>query len=740
MAKTGEALASGMELLKAGKFEDAEQAFLGVLAGDEQSVHARFALGIACYQMGKLVDAERYLAATIARNPHFLPAYNILGLVYKAMGLPDRGMATLRRVLQINPGYVDAIYNLALMLQESGAREAAIASYRRVIELSPDFLRAHANLGLLLRASGDLPSAHRHLTLVASSAPQDASAALNHALVLTDLARYTEAIVAGTRAVQLDPENFGAWEALGNAQRLGGDASGAVVSLQRAHALQPASDELQYELGLAQLAAGEPHAGRETLSAVAHSRPEWLKVQFSRDLALPLVYESDQQITDANAGFSRAIGAIEARLETDTRWSVPEAVAAVSGYAPFYLHYQGLDNTRLQQRFGKIVGKIAKHAWPQFSDPVDWKPLDHGGRLRVGFVSAYLRHHSVGHFFGNWICKLDRQKFETFVWYTGEASDNLSEKIRASASHFWHASFDSSTLAETIHASRLDVLIYLDVGMHPHSQLPAALHLAPIQCATFGHPVTTGIDSVGYFLSADAAEPENAQQHYSEKLVRLPRFAVCYERPDVSRRSTSSTVAALQHPLLVCAQPMFKLLPHMDRLAARIVKELPNCQLAFFQSLWPRVNDAFVTRIGRALREVGADPGKSLRILPIMPHNEYLGTLVAADVLLDTPGFSGGHSSFDAIAAGAPVVTYRGPMLRGRQTAAMLDIVGLHDFASETDDAYVNNAVRLASDRNLHNKVREQMVSGSASLFSDVGTIRALEEMLMQLARDHARP
>jgi predicted O-linked N-acetylglucosamine transferase (SPINDLY family) len=723
-----------MELLKAGKIAEAEQAFLRVLASDKQSVHARFALGIACYQLGRLEDAARYLTETIALSPQFLPAYNNLGLVYKTMGFPDRGMATLRRALQIHPGYVDAIYNLALMLEEAGEYEAAIASYGRVIELNPIFMPAHANLGLLLRASGDFPSAHRHLSLVATRAPEDASGAMNLALVLTDLAHYTEAIAAGARAVQLDPENCGAWEALGNAQRLGGDASGAVASLRRALALQPTSDELQYELGLAQLAAGEFDSGRATLGNVARLRPEWLKVRFAHDLTLPIFYQSEQQIADANEEFSRAIDVIDARLADNTLWSVPEAVAAVSGYAPFYLHYQGLDNTRLQKRFGTIVGRIAERSWPQFSDPVNWKPRDHGDRLRVGFVSAYLRHHSVGHFFGNWICLLDRQIFETFVWYAGESSDSLSEKIRANASHFRHAAFDTSILAEEIRASRLDILIYLDVGMHPHSQLLAALRLAPIQCATFGHPVTTGIKNIGYFLSTEAGEPEHAQQHYSEKLVRLPRFAVCYDRPDVTRKSSPSNIASLHRPLLVCAQPMFKILPHMDRLVARIVQELPGCQLAFFQSLWPQVNDAFVARIGRALRQVGADPGKTLKLLPIMPHHEYLGTLAAADVVLDTPGFSGGHSSFDTIAIGAPVVTFRGPMLRGRQTAAMLDIVGLHEFASETDDAYVNNVIRLASDRTLQAQVRAQLMSGGAALFDDVGTIRGLENALTRLS------
>ena len=727
------ALAQGMHLLKAGQLAAAEQQFLKLLALDKENSRAHFGLGITCYQLGRLNDAERHLTESISRNPDFLPAYNNLSLVHKALGQPQRGIEILRQVLVIAPGYVDALYNLALMQEESGDRPGAVQTYRQVLELNPDFLRAHTNLGLLLRASGDVAAAHQHLRFVATRQPEDDSAMVNLALVLTDLARYPEAIDIGSRATVLSPENFTAWEALGNAQRLAGDASNAVVSLQRAHALNPASVELRYELGLSQNAEGDIDAGKKTLNAVARLRPDWLKVLFARDLALPALYLNDQHIADSNASWVAGIDNIEARLLGDARWSIKEGVDAISGYSPFYLHYQGLDNTKLQRRFGRVVESVARRAWPQFAEPVNWKPCAHGGRLRVGFVSAYLRQHSVGHFFSNWICQLDAQKFESFVWYTGETSDNLSEKIRHSATHYSQVAFDIPALAGAIHASQLDVLIYLDVGMHPHSQVLAALRLAPIQCATFGHPVTTGIDSINYFFSADAAEPISAQQHYTEQLIRLPHFGISVARPDISCQRTPLSFSTPQRPMIFCPQPLFKILPHFDRLAARIARELPGCRLAFIESLWPRTNSAFVARISAALRNQGVDPAKTLQMLPIMPYEEYLGTLAAADVILDSTGFSGGNSSFDAIAVTTPIVTYRGSMLRGRQTAAMLDIAGLTELAVERDDDYVRTAISQASSKDRQNEVRQRIATGSAALFDDAGAVRALEDALRKL-------
>lgn len=139
-----------------------------------------------------------------------------------------------------------------------------------------------------------------------------------------------------------------------------------------------------------------------------------------------------------------------------------------------------------------------------------------------------------------------------------------------------------------------------------------------------------------------------------------------------------------------------------------------------------------MNRVG-VLRKAGIDPEKTLEMLPIMPYEDYLGALASADVVLDTSGFSGGNSSFDAIAVGAPIITWRGSMLRSRQTAAMLDIVGLAEFAHESDDGYVRNAVDVASDRQRQRDIRARLISGGDALFDNVGTVRALERTLLAL-------
>jgi hypothetical protein len=79
-------------------------------------------------------------------------------------------------------------------------------------------------------------------------------------------------------------------------------------------------------------------------------------------------------------------------------------------------------------------------------------------------------------------------------------------------------------------ALELDALFYPDIGMWPSTYFLAYARLAPVQMVSYGHPDTTGIDTVDYFLGGDAPmEPEGAEAYYSERLVRFTRLPFCYQ-------------------------------------------------------------------------------------------------------------------------------------------------------------------------------------------------------------------
>ena len=96
-----------------------------------------------------------------------------------------------------------------------------------------------------------------------------------------------------------------------------------------------------------------------------------------------------------------------------------------------------------------------------------------------------------------------------------------------------------------IAAAELDIVFYPDIGMEALTYFLAFARLAPVQCVTWGHPVTTGIPALDYFVSSELLEPDGAEAHYAERLVRLPRLPACSPGRRGRPRGMTATTWAL---------------------------------------------------------------------------------------------------------------------------------------------------------------------------------------------------
>jgi predicted O-linked N-acetylglucosamine transferase (SPINDLY family) len=101
--------------------------------------------------------------------------------------------------------------------------------------------------------------------------------------------------------------------------------------------------------------------------------------------------------------------------------------------------------------------------------------------------------------------------------------------------------------------------------------------------------------------------------------------------------------------------------------------------------------------------------------------------------MIDTVHWSGGNTSLDALASGLPVVTTPGALMRGRQSQAMLDIVGVPELVARNPEALVATAVRLGRDPAERRALSERIALGRESLFERDEPIRALEAFLESL-------
>ena len=123
---------------------------------------------------------------------------------------------------------------------------------------------------------------------------------------------------------------------------------------------------------------------------------------------------------------------------------------------------------------------------------------------------------------------LSREEFEISALHFDAETDAYTESVRANVDFFAHGERPAAEWAEVIAQRAPDVIVYLDIGMHPMPHMLGALRLAPVQAVLWGHPVTTGLDTIDYFLSSDAMEPADGDAHYTESLVRLRNVRSAY--------------------------------------------------------------------------------------------------------------------------------------------------------------------------------------------------------------------
>lgn len=724
--QTLELFAKAQRHHRAGELGLAESHYLRLTKLEPHNGEAWHLLGVVAYQMGKVDKAIAHYRRAIDLRPRAAEMLNNLALALRAKGDPTAAAVQFAQALRIRPEYAAAAYNLGLLREHAGDVAGAEKAYRQAVAGDADAVHALTNLGNLLRAQGRIAEAERHLVRAQALARSDAAANGNLALLRIDQARHAQAVELARAATKLEPERATWWEALGTALRLAQDADAALVPLRRAAALAPDDAAVQLQLALAANDSGDFGSAQNAFARTLALSPQWTRARWQQALAVPSVPADAAQATQALAQFDRGLEALTAVPGDDEA-----AFDCVQSVVVFAMHYLPGDHTARQRRFGDLIGEIAARARPNLVAPTAWRALAHGGRLRVGFVSAYLHEHVVERYFGGWIRDLDAARFERFVWYTGATADARTAALRDSVDHYAEAAGSLDDLAAALRASELDVLIYLDVGLDPRQQALAALRLAPVQCTAYGHPAGSGLATLDYFLSGDALEPDGAQQHYRERLVRLPGLGCVPRAP--AEPSPDPAPRDRTRPRVLCLQSLIKLPPAFDDVLARVLAA-SGAELVLFDRS-AGITRRFVERLAPVLAAHGLDADTVLRVEGARPYADYLALVRDADLVLDSPGFSGGGTSLDALGVGTPVVTFDGVFARGRQTAAMLRRLELPELVAGGDDAYVATAVALLADTPHRERLRTHLGERRRLLFDDPAVMPAFAQFLEDAAR-----
>jgi predicted O-linked N-acetylglucosamine transferase (SPINDLY family) len=710
------------------------------MAGGEFSTSEMLRRAIAFHGAGDLPKAEHLYRSILNEKADHAAALHFLGVIEFQQGRAAEGIRLIDQALAFEPEYVAALIDRGNILSALERLEEARASYDQALLLKPDDPNGLYNRGCSLQRLGRQEDALADYDQALAIRPNFAEALNNRGNVLLALGRMQQALQSYDRALAIRPGNLEALSNRGSVLNGLGRPEEALECFDQALAIKPDHTDALYNRGNALLAMGRWQAARECYSRVLAINTDHGGAKFARCMAeLPILYADEAEIAERRAAYDQRLTAL--CKEVARHGAVPDLSKAVGFNQPFYLAYQGQNDRDLQAKYGSLVCRIMAARYPPLPLPAAPGPDE---PVRVGIVSGFFKLHS------NWklhtkgtVNQLDRRSFRVFGYHAGTQVDSETKIAAAACDRFVQGPQSIDEWRQAILADAPHVLIYPEIGMDPVAAALAAQRLAAVQCTRFGHPVTSGFPTIDYFLSSDLMEPPNGQEHYTERLVRLPNLSFYYEPLDVPQVSLTRPELGLRPNATVywCGQSLFKYLPQFDSVFVRIARDAGDCQFAFIQysssqySSGASVTELFKQRLERAFASANLRAEDYCVFLPRLDFPKFISVFSHCDVILDSIGWSGNNTTMESLAHPLPIVTMTAPLMRGRHTMAILKMMGITETITETIDEYVSVAVRLARDAPWRMAIKERMLAAKNKVLRDQTSISGLEEFLNRVAR-----
>jgi predicted O-linked N-acetylglucosamine transferase (SPINDLY family) len=746
---------TALEHLQRGAMAEASNLLAQVLTTQGNDANAHYLQGIALYQLGRKADALRHFQRAAEIQPAFVDALYNRGTVEADLGLVDVAVTSFQQVLKLDQNHLAAYGNLAGVLMDAGRFDEAVSCLSQLIVRMPHDPEGFYNRGTVLLAQKKAAEALNDFQKALALKPDHVLALCNQATALAQLARHDEAVAIAQRALGVDARCLAAHRVLTQIFNEMQKWDDAQRHAEIAVSLAPNDPEAQLALGDVLRARGAfaqaiTHYDAAILARPTHGPSFVVRADAHRQLKNWGQAAADYKHAAALQPYAHfAVGFAVHTLGQICAWDEAKALLPVlnqglqqGAEASTPLTLLAYDASPHEQL--RCANIMAQHYMAAVRARVSQPVPQSTDKIRIGYFSPDFYAHPVGHLIVGALEAHDRTRFEIVgLRYGGARNDDVATRIDAALDRVVSLDGLSDSAAVAL-ARSLSLDIAVDVAGYTGAARSGlfAHGVAPVQVNYLGYPGTLGQGLVDYIIADPIIIPAGQEDHYGEKIVRLPDT---YQANDARRTVADKifTRAELGLPgdaFVFCAfNAAYKIKPATFEAWMRILKRVP------YSVLWLLDDNPVATaNLKDAAKRAGVEPQR-LIFANRMPPDLHLARQRTADLFLDTWPYNAHTTASDALWVGLPVLTYAGQTFASRVAASLLHAIGAPELVTHDVAAYEALAVALAQDPTRLGELRARIMANrlSAPLFDTARFTRHLESaytLMMERARAGLAP
>lgn len=361
----------------------------------------------------------------------------------------------------------------------------------------------------------------------------------------------------------------------------------------------------------------------------------------------------------------------------------------------------------------------SNHIFKSIKDPI--VPVYRHSKIKLGYISGDFRNHVASFFIKSLLQNYDRSRFEVFCFSNLICPDETTKELQKIPNVGWVEIYNVKPEIVYMWIRQMEIDILIDLSGHTAGNRldVMALKPAPIQISYLGFPNTTGLSTIDYRLCDWITDPSETIQKFTEKLIRLPKCFICYNRDvpftPVHKRDINDKI------IFAVTNKEQKYNKYTYRAWNRIINEVPNSLLI--------IKDC-------DFQELNLPSNRVMKMDYFLNNQEYLDLYNQIDVCLDTFPYSGTTTTCDTLLTSTPIITLAMPNRHvSNVTNSILTHMGHNELVAHSIDEYIQKAKTLGQNREQVVSYKQVLRHKFLDLMNPVEFMKDYEQTLINLIK-----